>query len=228
MVNPVIVALDVSGLDEALELAGRLHEEVGGFKVGMELLMASGPVAIASIGDLGRPVFVDAKLHDIPNTVERAAARIRAAGARWVTIHASGGKEMAQAAVSGMQGEGVLAVTMLTSLGEEDLAGIGVNTGLTEYVTGMAGLAAAAGVEGVVCSPGEIREVKSAQPGLKVFTPGVRPEDSTRDDQKRVATPGGAVADGADYLVIGRPITRAPDPVAAAREIVASLTATVR
>jgi orotidine-5'-phosphate decarboxylase len=194
----------------------------------MELLMASGPVAIGAVGDLGRPVFVDAKLHDIPNTVERAAARIKAAGARWVTIHASGGEEMAKAAVSGMQGEGVLAVTALTSLGAEDLPGLGISAGLTEYVTGLADLAAAARVEGVVCSPGEIREVKLAQPGLKLFTPGVRPEDSTRDDQKRVATPGRAVADGADYLVIGRPITRAPDPVAAAREIVVSLTATVR
>jgi orotidine-5'-phosphate decarboxylase len=122
----------------------------------------------------------------------------------------------------------VLAVTALTSLGGDDLAGIGINAGLTEYVVRMAGLAAAAGVEGVVCSPGEVREVKSAQPGLKVFTPGVRPEDSTNDDQKRVATPGRAVTDGADYLVIGRPITRAPDPVAAAREIVVSLAATVQ
>jgi orotidine-5'-phosphate decarboxylase len=172
-------------------------------------------------------VFADAKLHDIPNTVERSARRIREAGARWVTIHAAGGVEMAQAAVSGMGGEGVLAVTLLTSLGAEDLPSIGVTAGVAEYVSTMASIGHAAGVEGVVCSPGEIGLVKRAQPGLKVFTPGVRPLESTRDDQKRVATPERAIADGADYLVIGRPITRAQDPVGSTREIVASIATNV-
>jgi orotidine-5'-phosphate decarboxylase len=227
MVNPIIVALDFPTLAEAEAMAGRLADEVGGFKVGMELLMSAGPTAIETIAALGRPVFADAKLHDIPNTVERSARRIKDAGARWVTIHAAGGVEMAEAAARGMEGEGVLAVTLLTSLSAQDLPAIGVTTELGEYVSRLAAIGQEAGVEGLVCSPSEIGLVKRVQPGLKVFTPGVRPQESTTDDQKRVATPERAVADGADYLVIGRPITRAPDPVAATREIVASIATNV-
>ena len=223
MVNRIIVALDVPTLDEAVSLAQPLVDHVGGFKVGMELLMGAGPVAIETIAALDRPVFADAKLHDIPNTVERAASRIGAAGARWVTAHAAGGVEMLQAAVSGMGRDGVLAVTMLTSLTHDDLPVIGISQSPGAYVVSMAGLAAKAGAEGVICSPTEIRNVKSVEPGLRVFTPGVRPEASTIDDQKRVATPEAARRDGADYLVVGRPITKAPDPAAAAREIAASI-----
>jgi orotidine-5'-phosphate decarboxylase len=126
-----------------------------------------------------------------------------------------------------MEGEGVLAVTLLTSLSAQDLPAIGVTTELGEYVSRLAAIGQEAGVEGLVCSPSEIGLVKRVQPGLKLFTPGVRPQESTTDDQKRVATPERAVADGADYLVIGRPITRAPDPVAATREIVASIATNV-
>ena len=223
MVNRIVVALDVPTLDEAVSLARPLVDHVGGFKVGMELLMGAGPAAIETIAALDKPVFADAKLHDIPNTVERAAARIDAAGARWVTAHAAGGVEMLQAAVSGMGREGVLAVTLLTSLTHDDLPVIGISLGPGEYVVSMAGLATKAGVEGVVCSPAEIRKVKSAEPGLRVFSPGVRPSASTTDDQKRVATPETARGNGADYLVIGRPITKAPNPAAAAREIAASI-----
>jgi orotidine-5'-phosphate decarboxylase len=223
MVNPLIVALDVPNLGEAVTLARSLQDEVGGFKVGMELLMGAGPEAIETIAAMDRPVFVDAKLHDIPNTVERAARRIRAAGARWVTVHASGGREMMDAAVSGMEGNGVLAVTMLTSLSQSDLESIGVSRLGTNYVVSLASLAADAKTEGVVCSPVEIRKVKDKEPTLLVFAPGVRPATSGADDQKRVATPEQARADGADFLVIGRPITRAGDPVAAARDIATAI-----
>lgn len=223
MVTRVLVALDVPALEDAEGLARRLGDAVDGFKVGMELLMGSGPTAIEAIAATGKPVFVDAKLHDIPNTVGRAANRIKAAGARWVTVHASGGAEMIAAATAGMGGQGVLAVTMLTSLSEADLGDIGVNASPSSYVRNLAGLSHRAGVEGVVCSPGEIAVVKGAHPDLKVFTPGIRPEGVSSDDQKRVATPERAVADGADYLVIGRPITRSDDPVDAARRITASL-----
>lgn len=219
----VLVALDVPALDEAEGLARLLTDTVDGFKVGMELLMASGPAAIETVAAIGKPVFADAKLHDIPTTVERAATRIKAAGARWVTVHASGGREMIAAATTGMGGQGVLAVTMLTSLSQSDLADIGVELSSTTYVRDMAALSDRAGAEGVVCSPREIAVVKQAHPRLKAFSPGIRPEGSSNDDQKRVATPERAASDGADYLVIGRPITRADDPVAAARMITTSL-----
>ncbi|MFP3882304.1 MAG: orotidine-5'-phosphate decarboxylase [Actinomycetota bacterium] len=219
----VLVALDLPDLEEAESLARRLVDGVDGFKVGMELLMAAGPAAIEATAAIGKPVFVDAKLHDIPNTVGRAATRIKSAGARWVTVHAAGGKEMIAAATTGMGGHGVVAVTMLTSLSGADLADIGVNDAPPDYVREMAGLSFRAGAEGVVCSPREIAIVKSAHPDLKVFSPGIRPEGASTDDQKRVATPERAASDGADYLVIGRPITMSDDPVAAARLITSSL-----
>lgn len=219
----LLVALDVPTLDQADGLARDLVDAVDGFKVGMELLMASGPMAIESISGLGKPVFADAKLHDIPNTVERAAGRIKAAGARWVTVHAAGGQEMIAAAIKGMDGGGVLAVTMLTSLSADDLAAIGVDAAPTEYVSAMASLSYQAGAEGVICSPAEISTIRQRDLGLKVFTPGVRPGGESSDDQRRVATPERAAADGADYIVVGRPITRAEDPAGKAREIVATV-----
>lgn len=219
----ILVALDVPELEEAKRLAHRLGDVVDGFKVGMELLMAAGPAAIEDMAAIGKPVFVDAKLHDIPNTVGRAATRIKAAGARWVTVHASGGIEMIAAASTGMGGQGVLAVTMLTSLSESDLADIGVDASPSDYVRNMAGLSFRAGAEGVVCSPREIASVKGAHPRLKVFSPGIRPKGASKDDQKRVATPERAASDGAEYLVIGRPITMSEDPVATALQITESL-----
>jgi orotidine-5'-phosphate decarboxylase len=223
VVSPVIVALDVPTLEEATVLAQSLAGDVGGFKVGMELLMGEGPRAITTIAEVGLPVFADAKLHDIPNTVGRAAARIRSAGARWVTVHGSGGPEMVESAVDAMGGQGVLAVTMLTSLAPSDLPRIGIEATSTDYVTTIAALAAGAGCEGVVCSPNEIATVRDHQPGLLIFAPGVRPDNAEAGDQKRTATPESAIADGAHYLVIGRPITGAPDPVLAAREIGAAI-----
>ncbi len=221
--NPIIVALDFPTLEEANRLAGMLDGHVGGFKVGMELLMGEGPKAIETIAGRGRPVFADAKLHDIPNTVEGAAMRIRDAGARWVTVHSGGGLEMIEAANSGMGDTGVLVVTVLTSLSDSDLPTIGIDAQVADQVVAMTHLAASGAAEGVVCSPAEIISVKGAESGLKVFTPGVRLSGSPPDDQKRTATPQEAVSDGADHLIIGRPITRADDPVETAREIAASI-----
>jgi orotidine-5'-phosphate decarboxylase len=192
--------------------------------VGLELVTGSGPETITTVAALGRPVFADLKLHDIPNTVRGAARRIAAAGARWVTVHASGGREMMEAAVAGMGGTGVLAVTVLTSFAEHDLESIGVRSGLENQVIGLAELAVEAGVEGLVCAPGDVAAIRAKGIASTVFTPGIRLEGSTgNDDQKRVGTPVSAVTAGADYLVIGRPITKAPDPVFALREITASL-----
>lgn len=228
MVSPVIVALDVATLDEASALALSLAGDVGGFKVGMELLMGEGPRAISTIAEIGLPVFADAKLHDIPNTVGKAAARIRSAGARWVTVHGSGGPEMMESAVDGMEGRGVLAVTMLTSLDASDLPKIGIAATPASLVATISALAAAAGCEGVICSPAEITTVREAHPSLQIFTPGVRPDTIEAGDQKRTASPERALADGADYLVIGRPVTAAPNPVLAVREIAATIAAVER
>ncbi len=222
--NRIVVALDYPDADEARAMAERLLGDVAGFKVGLELVSGSGPEAITTVAALGKPVFADLKLHDIPNTVRGAAERIVAAGARWVTVHAAGGREMMEAAVAGMGGTGVLAVTVLTSFAEHDLESIGVRSGIENQVIGLAELAVEAGVEGLVCAPRDVAAIRAKGIASTIFTPGIRLEGSTgNDDQKRVGTPVAAMTAGADYLVIGRPITKAPDPVSALREITASL-----
>ena len=220
----LIIALDFPTLEEAGSMAAPLVDEVAGFKVGLELLMAEGPGAIGAIARLGKPVFADAKLHDIPNTVERAAGRLAAAGARWVTVHAAGGATMMEAANEGMGGEGVLAVTVLTSFEDADLETTGVGSGVQAQVVELASLARDSGVEGLVCAPGDVAPIRAEGITLSIFTPGIRMTRDERHDQKRVGTPTEAVMAGADFLVIGRPVTRAADPAAAAREIAASLT----
>jgi len=219
----LIVALDFQTLDEAVSMARPLVDEVAGFKVGLELFSGAGPQAITRVAALGPPVFADMKLHDIPNTVAGAARAIASAGARWVTVHASGGREMLEAAVSGMGDPGVLAVTVLTSMIDPDLEQVGISSGLETQVVALAALAEGAGVEGLVCAPGEVAAVRSKGIYIPVFTPAIR-MTPTNDDQKRTGTPVEAVSAGADYLVVGRPVTRAPDPVAAAREITESIT----
>ncbi len=222
--NPILVALDVDSLGRAEELAASLSPHVGGFKVGLELIMAEGPIAVTAIAGSGLPVFADVKLHDIPNTVKGAVSQIVSHGARWVTAHASGGRAMLEAAVEAAGEEaGVLAVTVLTSLDASDLAATGVARGPEDQVLAMAGLAAATGAEGVVCSPREVELIKATYPGLMAVTPGVRTVEREHDDQKRVATPVEAINAGSDYLVIGRAITAAADPSAAAASIRASL-----
>ncbi len=221
--NRVVEALDFPDLDVARSTAKPLVNGVAGFKVGLELFAASGPAAVASIVDLGRPVFVDVKLHDIPNTVLGAARNLASTGARWVTVHASGGREMMEAAVEGMGDAGVLAVTVLTSLGERELESIGVIGGVETQVVGLAELAASAGVEGLVCAPGDVAAIRAKGNKLTIFTPGVRIDAATSDDQVRVGTPAEAVAAGANYLVVGRPITRAADPAAELEQINTSL-----
>ena len=228
----LVVALDVPTGDEALRLADSLHPHVDGFKVGLELLMGEGPAVVSRVAALGAPVFVDAKLHDIPNTVAGAATRLGSIGARWVTVHASGGEEMMRAAVealaAGSEGEArVLAVTVLTSLDQATLESVGFGRNPTEHVTVMARLAAAAGAEGVVCAVPEAVAVKTLDLGLSVATPGIRPAGTDSTDQKRVATPAEAIRAGADLLVVGRPITAAADPVAAALSVLGEIEAAV-
>jgi orotidine-5'-phosphate decarboxylase len=219
----IIVALDVPSLDEAEALARSLSGTVGWFKVGLELFSAHGPAAVARIRAYG-PVFLDVKLHDIPTTVERAARRIAELGVGLVTVHASGGPAMVRAAVDGLGEAGrVLAVTVLTSLSDADLASVGAPAAATQ-VPALALLAVRAGAPGLVCAPGDLRVVRAAiGPDRLLVTPGIRPGGTSVDDHARAATPRSAVDDGGDLLVVGRPITRAADPVAAARAIAGEL-----
>ncbi|HEV2424827.1 MAG TPA: orotidine-5'-phosphate decarboxylase [Terriglobia bacterium] len=223
----LIVALDVSSAEAALLLADRLRSQVGVFKVGLELYSAQGPALVRELVNRGVRVFLDLKLHDIPNTVGGAARELAALGVSIMTIHASGGRAMMQAALEGARsgtGAGqpplVIGVTALTSLAEGDLADIGWRESPEGVVLRLAALAQAAGLSGVVASPQEAAAIRrSCGSGFTIVTPGIRPASASRDDQARAATPEAAIRAGADFLVVGRPITQSPDPVAAARTI---------
>lgn len=228
MVNPVIVALDMGSAEEAVRLARRVEPHVGAFKVGLGLLHGSGPGIVSALVDLGKPVFADAKLHDIPTQVGAAARSLGRLGVRWVTAHVSGGEAMLRAAVEGLAETsggyaGILGVTVLTSLDEADLGAIGLASTPGKLVSRMSRLARDAGCEGAVCSPQELTVVGSVAPELIRVTPGVRPAGAATGDQRRVMTPAEAIARGADWLVVGRPITAAPDPLAAAASLVEDL-----
>jgi orotidine-5'-phosphate decarboxylase len=195
------------------------------FKVGLELFVKEGPAAFAVAAECGVELFADLKLHDIPETVERAIACVASSGARFVTVHAAGGSAMLKRAVERARIETgerltVLAVTVLTSLDDTDLAAQGVAASAEQHALGLARLAFGAGVRGFVCSPAEVRALRTELgPEVTLVTPGVRPSGATTHDQKRVATPGDAIANGSDIVVVGRPIRDAPDPVEAARAI---------
>jgi orotidine-5'-phosphate decarboxylase len=221
----ICAALDFGTWAEAEPFARTIAPAVGMLKVGLELFAAEGPPAVRAAAALGRPVFLDLKLHDIPNTVEGAARSAAASGASLLTVHASGGPAMIRAAVRGAGGKlRVLAVTVLTSLDATALAEIGLAGPAEAAVVRLARLAVGAGAGGLVCSPHEVRAVRAAVgPGPLLVVPGVRPPGADRGDQARVATPAEAVAAGADVIVLGRPLREAKDPLAAARRIAASL-----
>src|SRR5512143_463808 len=212
-------ALDFPTWAEAEPFARAVAPEVGMLKVGLEIFAAEGPSAVRAASALGRPIFLDLKLHDIPNTVEGAARSAAASGASLLTVHASGGPAMVRAAVKGAAGRlRVLAVTVLTSLDAEALRAIGLEGPPEAAVVRLARLAVDAGAGGLVCSPHEVRAVRAAVgPAPLLVVPGVRPPGAARGDQARVATPEEAVAAGADVIVLGRPLRDAPDPVAEAR-----------
>ncbi len=221
----ICAALDFPTWAAAEPFARAVAPEVGLVKVGLELFAAEGPAAVRAAASLGRPVFLDLKLHDIPNTVEGAARSAAASGASLLTVHAAGGEEMVRAAVRGAGGRlRVLAVTVLTSLDDAALARIGLSGPAEAAVLRLARLALAAGAGGLVCSPREVAAVRAAVgPGPLLVVPGVRPTGVSRGDQARVATPAEAVRAGADVLVLGRPLREAADPAAAARAIAAAL-----
>lgn len=232
--NPILVALDVESAAKALALADALRGSVGGFKIGKQLFTAAGPAMVRELTERGDRVFLDLKFHDIPNTVAGAVHSAVATGAWMVNVHASGGSAMMRAAAdaarqaaekSGTPRPLVIAVTVLTSMDNETLAEIGVARPMLDQVVHLATLAKASGLDGVVASPQEVRAIRAAcGSDFEIVTPGIRPADQQgKDDQARTLTPAQAIAAGSSYLVIGRPITAAPDPRQAADAIVATL-----
>jgi orotidine-5'-phosphate decarboxylase len=218
--NPIIVALDVESADDARALVRRLEPRVTFYKVGMELYAAAGVAFVRELVDRGLDVFLDLKFYDIPETVRRAVAQVARTGVRLLTIHAV--PSVMRAAVEGKGDSSLklLGVTVLTSFGREDLVEMGYTCEVSELVSTRTRQAMDAGVDGIVTSPLEVAAVRRITgPGAILVTPGVRSAGSAPGDQKRVASPGEAVRNGADYLVIGRQITRAADPAAEAARV---------
>jgi orotidine-5'-phosphate decarboxylase len=227
--NPIICAIDKSDLQEAKNLATLLHTQLGMIKLGLEFFTTCGPSGVEEIAKLKVPIFLDLKFHDIPNTVAKSIAASAKLGVAMTTIHLSGGAEMVKAAVESAANASpskplIIGVTMLTSLTEESLKTIGIGESIKDQVLKLALLAKQNGADGVVCSPQEIAILR-AEFGeeLKLIVPGIRLKENEADDQKRVMTPREALKIGADYLVIGRPITSALDPLLKLQEIRNSL-----
>lgn len=225
---PIAVALDAPDLETACRWAAAVGPHVSTVKVGLELYLRHGADAVVKTREAsgGRDVFLDLKLHDIPNTVAGAARAVRDLAPTYLTVHASGGAAMVRAAAEALPDARVVAVTVLTSLGDDDLAAVGLRGPARDAVLRLATLAVGAGARALVCSPQEVADVRRAVgPDVTLITPGVRPAGADTGDQARVATPEQAIADGADLLVIGRPVTAAADPARAARDIAAGLAA---
>jgi orotidine-5'-phosphate decarboxylase len=231
--DKLIVALDLPSAAAAAHMAEKLRGRAGMFKVGSELFTAEGPVLVHYLVANDIKVFLDLKFHDIPNTVRAAAREATRMGVSLLNVHAAGGRAMmAAAAESAREASGalriprplVLGVTVLTSLASEDLREIGIESGPEDTVERLARLAQSAGLDGVVASPREIAAIRRAcGPGFVIVTPGIRPATAEANDQARIATPASAIQAGADFLVVGRPITAAPDPAAATEAIVTEM-----
>lgn len=229
----IFCALDTTETSRAVQLAKSLKGYVGGLKLGLEFYCANGADGFKAVADTGMPIFLDLKFHDIPNTVAGAVRAVMPLAPKILTIHTQGGHEMMrraadeateQAAKLGVEKPWVVGVTLLTSLDDNDLASMSVQGTTETVVPTLARLAERSGLDGIVCSPKEIGLVRAQTgPDFKLVVPGIRPAGSDAGDQKRVMTPTDAVSAGASVLVIGRPITQASDPVAAAQAIAASL-----
>ena len=223
--NPVFCALDTTDVSKALTWAKAIKPYVGGLKIGMEFFNANGPQGVAKVAEVGLPIFLDLKLHDIPNTVAGGIRALLPLGIAITNVHATGGPAMMRAAAdeaakAGAKRPKIIGVTMLTSLDASDLTATGVTGTASEHVVRLAKLAQASGLDGVVCSAHEIEPLRRAcGPDFMLIVPGIRPAGATLADQKRVMTPREAFALGATIIVIGRPITEAADPAAAARAI---------
>ncbi|MFN4096517.1 MAG: orotidine-5'-phosphate decarboxylase [Sphingomonas sp.] len=222
--SPIYVALDTPDIARAKAIATRVRHHVGGIKLGLEFFMANGRHGVHEMAEIGLPIFLDLKFHDIPNTVGKAVQALRPLEPAIITVHASGGRAMLEdAKAAAPTGTKVVAVTMLTSLDANDLTSIGLSPDPHEQVVRLAELAKSAGVDGIVCSGEEVKAAHAAWKDGFFVVPGVRPANGMTGDQKRVVTPRAALDAGASILVIGRPITQAEDPDLAAREIEATL-----
>ena len=231
--NPIICAVDTTDVDHAVSLSQSVREQVGGIKLGLEYFTANGARGVRQITDLNVPVFLDLKFHDIPNTVAKAIRATAGINTFMMTVHTAGGRAMLQRAIeasdevsqlTGKERPQIIGVTILTSMDQDDLSMIGMNAPVHQQVKRLADLAQSAGLDGVVCSPYEIQMLRGqCGEDFKLVVPGIRPETASHDDQKRVMSPKQAVERGADHLVIGRPITQADNPAAAAQEILDSL-----
>ena len=224
MRSPIFVALDTPDLDRAKRIATKVRRHVGGIKLGLEFFSANGRNGIREMAELDLPIFLDLKFHDIPNTVGKAVQALRALNPAILTVHAGGGRAMMEdAKAAAPKGTKVVGVTVLTSLDGDDLKSVGLAADPHAQVERLTTLAKEAGLDGVVCSGNEVAGARRLWPGGFFVVPGVRPADSHAGDQKRVMTPRKAIDSGASILVIGRPITDAPDPDLAARSIEATL-----
>ncbi len=224
MSSPVYVAIDTPDLDKAKSLASQVRNHAGGIKLGLEFFSANGRAGIKEMAAIGLPIFLDLKLHDIPNTVAKAVQALRPLNPAILTIHAAGGRAMMEdAKAAAPEGTKVVGVTVLTSLDQADLAAVGYQGDAKAQVERLTLLAKESGLDGIVCSGEEVAIAKKLWPNGFFVVPGVRPADGLIGDQKRVVTPRQALDRGASVLVIGRPITQAEDPDAAARAIMATL-----
>ena len=224
MTSPVYVALDTIDLDRAKAIAAKVRNHVGGLKLGLEFFSANGPDGVREMAALGLPIFLDLKLHDIPNTVAKAVQALHSLQPAILTVHAAGGRAMMEdAKAAAPSGTRVVGVSVLTSLDEDDLASIGVAADPHAQVMRLTALAREAGLDGVVCAGAEVAAAKKAWPDGFFVVPGLRPAEGATGDQKRVVTPRKALDAGASILVVGRPITQAADPDQAARAIAATL-----
>ncbi|MES2028149.1 MAG: orotidine-5'-phosphate decarboxylase [Pseudomonadota bacterium] len=221
----LIVALDLPDVDAAEAMIARLGDSVSFYKIGYQLGYAGGLPLVRKLADAGKKVFADLKMHDIGNTVARGVESVAKLGASFLTVHAY--PQTMQAAANASKGSGlkILAVTVLTSYDNEDLKAAGYQLGVSDLVAARAQQAQALGIDGLVCSPEEVANLrKHIKPEMCLVTPGVRPAGSDAGDQKRIMTPARAIAEGSDYLVVGRPVMEAADPKAAAEAIVAEIT----
>ena len=230
MKEKIIIVLDVSSRDQALQIVKELHDLVGMFKVGSQLFTAAGPSVVRDIIAAGGKVFLDLKFHDIPNTVTHAAAEAARLGVSMLTVHASGGRAMMESVSTelrvkfGSHRPSIVAITVLTSLDTRALFEIGVELPVEEHVQRLALFAQDCGMDGVVCSPREIQVVrKSVNADFKIVTPGIRMPDQSLNDQQRTATPQAAIAAGATYIVVGRAVTEEQDRRAAVQRLMQGL-----
>lgn len=224
MTSPIFVAIDTPHLERARAIAGAVKSHAGGLKLGLEFFCHNGRSGVLELSELGLPVFLDLKLHDIPNTVAKAIQALSPITPAVLTVHAAGGRAMLEEAKASAPADTkVVAVTMLTSLDQRDLAATGIGGSAGEQVERLADLARQAGLDGIVCSGNEVAAVREQWKDGYFVVPGIRPDDGQPGDQKRVMTPRAAMDAGASMLVIGRPITQAEDPGAALRAISATL-----